>query len=373
MRLLATLALASLLGCSSAASATQKAEPANAAEAKKPRTVAVDAEAAKRLGITTMVVGQGGLAESIPVPGSVEYDLNHYAEVGPRLDGRITTVKGKLGDVVKKGQVLATVAVPTLAEAQAGGLTAHANLEAALKNYNREKDLLGKQLTTARELEVAEAELKKAKAEVAASEARLLALGVGGQAIGGNLELVAPIDGTIVQRHAVVGGFLATSANAYVIADTAKLTAVLEVNEADLPYLKLGALVTITADSLPDLAHKGTLTWIDPVVSKTTRLVRARVDLPNDSGTLRPGMFVRGRIVIALPAGSGIILPSQAVQPLGSDDVVFVLVSPGHYDIRKVVVGRRTSEIVEVKEGAAKGDTIVVEGAFLLRGEAAKQ
>ncbi|MBK7395063.1 MAG: efflux RND transporter periplasmic adaptor subunit [Myxococcales bacterium] len=378
MRSLATVALVLLLaapplGCSSAASATNKPEPAGAAEAKKPRTVTVDAETAKRLGITTMVVGQGGLAESIPVPGSVEYDLNHYAEVGPRLDGRITAVKGKLGDSVKKGQVLATIAVPTLAEAQAGGLTANASLEAALKNYNREKDLLAKQLTTARELEVAEAELKKAKAEVAASQARLLALGVGGQAIGGQLELVAPIDGMIVQRHAVVGGFLATSANAYVIADTSKLTAVLEVHEADLPYLKLGASVTITADSLPDLAHKGTLTWIDPVVSKTTRLVRARVDLPNDSGTLRPGMFVRGRIVIALPAGSGIILPSQAVQPLGADDVVFVLVSPGHYDIRKVVVGRRTSEIVEVKEGAAKGDTIVVEGAFLLRGEAAKQ
>lgn len=373
MRPLVLAGLLALAGCSTAASAPTKAEPAASGESKKPRTVAVDAETLKRLGITTMIVGQGGLSETIPVPGSVEYDLNHYAEVGPRLDGRVTSVKGKLGDAVKKGQILASVAVPSLAEAQAGSLTARAALEAAQKNYTREKDLLAKQLTTARELELAEAELKKAKAEVAAAEARLLALGVGGQAIGGAIELVAPIDGTIVARSIVVGGYLAASANAYIIADTSKLTAVLEVHEGDLPYTKLGASVTITADSLPDVTFKGTLTWIDPVVHKTTRLVKTRVDLPNDNGHLRPGMFVRGRIAIDRPQGSGLILPSQAVQPLGADDVVFVQTSPGHFDIRKVVVGRRTSEIVEVKDGVQKGDTIVVDGAFLLRGEAAKQ
>ncbi len=357
------------MGCSSA-SAT-KVEPA---PVKAARTGHIDQETSKRLGVTTMVIGQGGVDEMIPVPGSVEYDLNYYAEVGPRLDGRITAVKVKLGDHVKKGAVLAVVAVPSLAEAQAGSVIAHALLEAAVKNHAREKDLLAKQLTTARELEVAESELKKARADVLAAEARLSALGVGGQAIKGALELVAPIDGTVVQRQAIVGGFLAASANAFVVADTSKLTAVLEVHEGDLPYLKLGATVTVTAESMPENVYKGVLTWLDPVVSKTTRLVRARVDLPNESGALRPGMFIRGRIGVTLPKGTNILLPTQAVQPLGADDVVFILTKePGTYEIRRVVLGRRTSEVVDVKQGASIGETVVVDGAFLLRGEAAKQ
>jgi len=61
------------------------------------------------------------------------------------------------------------------------------------------------------------------------------------------------------------------------------------------------------------------------------------------------------------------------VQPLGNDDVIFVERSPDHFEVRKVIIARRTSEIVEIKEGVTKGETVVVQGAFLLRGEAAKQ
>ena len=85
-------------------------------------------------------------------------------------------------------------------------------------------------------------------------------------------------------------------------------------------------------------------------------------------------MFIRATIALPnAPSGGGIPLPSSAVQPLGPDDVAFVEVSPGSYEIRKLELGRRTSEIVEVTKGVSKGETVVVEGAFLLRGEAAKQ
>ncbi len=359
-------------GCGKDAGATAAQEPSKTEPAT--RTVVVDEETVKRLGITTHKAGESGALATISVPGSIEYDLNHYAEIGPKLDGRITSVKVKLGDVVKKGDVLAELAVPTMAEAQAAYLTSSAGLAAAIKNAEREQALLEKNLTTAREAEVAQADLNKAKAEVAAAKARLQALGVGGGGVGGAVSLTAPIDGTIVQRNAVLGAFSSSTANAFVIADTTKLMATLDVHESDLPYLQIDSTVVFTADGLPGRSFQGKLTYIDPIVNKTTRLVRARVEISNEDGTLRPGMFVRAAIALpAKPAEGAIPLPPQAVQPLGNDDVAFVEKEPGKYEVRKLVIGRRTSEVVEVKEGVSKGETIVVEGAFLLRGEAAKQ
>jgi len=358
-------------GCGNKASATTQEVPK---EAPVARQVIVDAETVKRLGIKTAKAGGEGSVATITVPGSMEYDLLHYAEVGPRLDGRITEVKVKLGDKVKKGDVLAVLAVPSLAEAQAAFLTSNAALGAAKKNAEREKALLEKSLTTAREAEVAQAELNKAQAESQAAKARLDALGVAGGGVGGQTKLTAPIDGTVVARHAVLGAFSSSSANAFIIADTAKLIASLDVHEADLPYLSLGNDVNFTADGLPGRAFKGKLTYIDPTVNKATRLVRARVEVDNVDGTLRPGMFIRASVALPKAAATGFIaLPPEAVQPLGNDDVVFVERSADHFEVRKVKVARRTSEVVEIKEGITSGETVVVEGAFLLRGEAAKQ
>jgi cobalt-zinc-cadmium efflux system membrane fusion protein len=121
--------------CGNKASATTQEAPK---EAQGPRQVVVDLETIKRLGIKTAKAGGEGAVATITVPGTIEYDLLHYAEVGPRLDGRITEVKVKLGDIVKKGDVLAHLAVPSLAEAQAAYLTSNAALGAAKKNAVRE-------------------------------------------------------------------------------------------------------------------------------------------------------------------------------------------------------------------------------------------
>src|SRR5687768_6778161 len=114
--------------CGNKASATTHEVPK---EAPAARQVVVDDETMKRLGNKTAKVGGEGAQATITVPGSIEYDPLHYAEIGPRLDGRITDVKVKLGDRVKKGDVLADLAVPSLSEAQSAFLTSNAALSAA--------------------------------------------------------------------------------------------------------------------------------------------------------------------------------------------------------------------------------------------------
>jgi len=95
--------------------------------------------------------------------------------------------------------------------------------------------------------------------------------------------------------------------------------------------------------------------------------------VPNPDGALRPGFFVRASI--AMPENTGqLLIPSSAVQPL-EDDVVFVArdAAAGIYEVRRVLVARRTAEVAEIAEGLSRGEAIVVQGAFLLRGEVTRQ
>lgn len=374
---LASLAmLVGLAGCDRGlvppASAAPPAGPAAGAE-PAVRTVRLDSTLEARFGIQTAKAGDPTALAGVHVPGSLEYDPDAYAEVGPRLDGRVASVHARLGDRVEKGDLLAALVVPSLADTQAAVLVAQSALHAAQKNAKREHDLFDRQLTTAREVEVADAELSRVQAEHAAASTRLVAVGVDPAATRGALRLTAPIAGVVVQRSATLGAFLSSTGNAFVVADTARLVAVLDAHEADLPYLAIGAEVKFRADGVPDRVFTGKLSHLDPSIGKNSRLLRARVEVPNADGALRSGMFVRAAITVTSRPGSGLVLSSDAVQPLGSEDVAFVSKGGGVYEMRVLRIKRRTAEIVEVESGVVAGESVVVEGAFVLRAEAAKQ
>jgi cobalt-zinc-cadmium efflux system membrane fusion protein len=341
--------------------------------------VRLDQGAMQRLGIRVEPAGSAAPSRAIHVPGSLDYNLDHYAEIGVPLEGRVTRVDVRVGDKVKKGALLATVVVPSVASAQADFLTAKATVLAARKNRDREEDLLSRQLTTAREAELARSEASQAEANLAAAEARLRALRVGipgsdtAVAAAGTLNLTSPIDGVVVGRKANLGAFLTPDDQAFTVADLSQLWALLDVYEADLGYLHVGAEVDLAVDALPGKAYKGTLQLIEPQLGKSTRAARARVLVENLDGTLRAGLFVRASIKLPADLPGALLVPAAAVQPLGEQDVVFVEREPGLFEIRPVKIARRTVDVVELGEGLSAGERIAVEGAFLVRGEAAKQ
>lgn len=355
-------------GCEGAALATSTpVAPAG------PRSVHLAEDVTARLGIRTAVAGSP-LAIALTVPGAVEYHVDRFAEVGARLDGRLVEVRAKLGDKVHKGQVLAMLAAPTLGDAHAALVRAKALREAATTNATREASLLAKGLTTAREEELARSELKTATAEVIAAEARLSALGVlGGGA--GTFALTSPIDGVVVARNATLGAFLPASATAFAVADLSTVVIAADVHEADLPHLAHDAVVEFRADALGERVFRGKVAWIDPAVHPVTRMTRARLEVVNTDRALRPGMFVRASLALPSPNPSTkqLLLPIDAVQPLGGDDVVFVEKAKGVFEVRTVQVAKGSGRLAAVTSGLAIGEAVVVEGAFLLRAEAAKR
>lgn len=373
------LGAALLGGCGEKASHAHDAQPA--AKPDGPKTVKFDPKALERLGIKTEIAGADNGTLDLEVPGSLEYNLDHYAEVGTLVDGRLTAITVKPGDAVKKGQVLAQLVVPSIANAQAEFLTANAADRSAKTNLDRETTLLEKGLTTAREAEVAKAEAARAEAELAASKAKLDALGVGRPTAGasisgaGVLTLSTPIDGVVVRRDAVLGRFLQAKETAFVIADPTDLRAALNVYEADLTYFHVGQEAEVFIDALPGKSFKGKIVLVEPQIGRQSRSARAYINVNNHDAILKPGLFIRASIKLPEAVSQGrLLIPAPAVQPIGDEKVVFVeRQEPGAFEVRKVLVTRTTTQVAEIRDGLQKGERIVVEGAFVLRGEVTKQ
>lgn len=345
-----------------------------------PKIVKFDQKSLERLGIRVEAAGSTVGALDLEVPGSLEYNLEKYAEVGTIVDGRLTSVTVKPGDTVKKGQVLATLVVPSIANAQADYLAAEAAAKSSKENATREQNLLDKGLTTAREAELAKAEAQKTEAELAAAKAKLQALGVTTPTAGSNisgagkLTLVAPLDGVVVRRDAILGRYLQAKETAFVIADPSDLRASINVYEADLPYFRVGEEAEIFIDAMPGKSWKGKIVLVEPQVGKHSRSARAFIDVPNPDNVLKPGLFVRASIKLPEDVAKGrLIIPSPAVQPTGDDWVVFVEREPGVFEVRKVKFARKTTQVAEIIEGLQPGERIVVEGGFVVRGEVTKQ
>ncbi len=380
MKCVGWIFMAVVLSCAPACTTKPTRTGEGRSSPDKVRTVKFDPSALQRLGIQVAPAGGVHGVQILHVPGTFEYNLEKYAEVGSIVDGRITSLSSRVGDIVKKGQHLATLSVPSIAQAQSQYISAQAAALVAKEHAERERALLKKQLTTAHEAELASSDAIRTEADMAAAAARLRVLGVslpsGGKTIlgAGSLTLVAPIGGVVVKRDAVLGRYLQPNETAFVIADPTSLWATVDVYENDLPYFKVNAEVELTVDALPGKIVKGKVFLIEPQVGRETRMLRARIAVDNANGELKPGLFVRASIKIEDEKHDKTLpVPSSAVQPLGESDVVFIEIQPGKYEIRNVRIGRRTAQVAEILEGLRDGERIVVEGAFLLRGEVTKQ
>ncbi len=341
------------------------------------RTVRFDAAALERLGVRAEPVGEAGAKLTIEFPGTLEYAPDHYAQVGTLFEGRVTRVDVKVGDAVKRGQLLATIAAPSLVNAQAEAIATRATLDVAREHSKREETLLKQQLTTAREAEVAREDLVKAEADFSAASAKLALVGLGptkGAESYGIAQLRAPIDGVVVSREAVVGAHINYDDTPFVVADGRNLLAAFDVFESDLELVKESEGVELRADAFPGRVFTGSVARLDPQLGTDTRAVRARVKVPNEDGALRPGLFVRVSVASTIPpVGDRIRVPAGAVQPIGGDEVVFVERSPGLYEVRPVLVGHRYGQLLELMGGLRAGERIVTHGAFILRSELSRQ
>ncbi len=329
---------------------------------------------AQRIGLETAEVRLGPLTPVISVVGTVALDPEHLAAVGTRLRGLVRSMHKFEGDDVKKGELLAEIDSAELGEAQASVHMLGAQRDAAQMNADREQQLLERQLSTAREAEVAMVELKKYDALQRAAQQRVRALS--GQAAGdrgpalGRYSLRSPIDGTIISRGISTGQSVEADLVAFRIANLDYLWVELAVFERSLGGIQVDDKVYLSPLSDANLRIEGRVEHVGAQINPDTRSADVRIEIDNRSRSLRPGQAVTAEIHASKAAtGPVLVIPTSAVTVVDGQPTVFVSDGPTTVRTVPVQLGQASENEQQILSGVTQGQRVVTKGVFALKSE----
>ena len=268
--------------------------------------------------------------------------------------GRIAAINFRDGAIVSKGALLVALdAAVQEAELQ----QARANLALAQSNHKRNQDLLERKFVSQQALDNSAAALKVQEAAVQLAEARV-----------GRMRIKAPFTGMVGLRNVSVGDYVKEAQELINIEDIGTLRVDFKLPETYLGRVRKGQAVAVSTDALPGEQFTAVLDAVDPMVDQGGRAISSRARLDNASGKLRPGMFVRVRLLFG-ERRNVLMAPEQAIVP-GAQPTVFKVVD-GKAVATRVRLGVRRAAQVEIVEGLAAGDVVVTAGQLKLRDGAA--
>jgi len=182
------------------------------------------------------------------------------------------------------------------------------------------------------------------------------------------VDILAPVSGTVVKRHAYEGQYVQEGEKLFEIADFSTMWFQFVAYEQDLPLLKLGQKVTVRTPALPDKVFTADIKFINPNLDDATRSARVRVEIPNPTGELRHKLYAEGTVEIDAP--DVVAVPRSAVLWPGNNPRVYVEQQPGAYQQRRVILGRAGDDFWEILEGLKEGERVVTSGNMLIDGQA---
>ncbi len=335
------------------------------------RRVRLTDEARKTAGIETSVAAAGKVATTLSLPGEIRLNEEAVSHITPRISGTVREVKKKIGDVVKKGEVLALLDSRELADITREARAAGERLKLAEANMTRIEKLFKDSIVPEKEYLSAKKELAEAKIDRDAASQALAASGAGGT--GSGYPLLAPLDGTIVERHIAVGEMLKEDAKPFVVADLSNLWVQVNVFAKDLARVEVGQPARVRADGIEQAAI-GKIDFITPLATESTRSATARIVLDNPGPKWKAGLFVTADVAIE-ETDAAVVVPDDAVLELEGKPVVFVE-EEGAFEARPVVLGKfgfsAKGPVVEILGGLKAGEAFVSKGAFTLKAELGK-
>ena len=277
----------------------------------------------------------------------------------PEVSGRIQTLSFGDGQRIQKGQLMVQLD-DTLQQAQLK--QAEASAAIARTNLQRSRELAAQNFVSQSAVDQNAAALEVAQAQVALAQAQI-----------SRMKILAPFDGITGIRSVSVGDYVKDGADLVVIEDVSSLWVDFRLPERYLSRLKTGQAVEVVLDAIPERKFKAQVEAIDAQLDANGRSVLVRARMANGDGRLRGGMFARVRAVFDVRA-KALTVPEEALVPLGNRQVVFKVVdgpSGGKVAQRAdVKIGMRVPGKVEILDGLAAGDVVVVAGqSRLMRGE----
>jgi cobalt-zinc-cadmium efflux system membrane fusion protein len=366
-----------IAGCSKPSqqqNAPSESKPEQAHDAKSPDNLLhIESEMMRDLRITTSTVEQRRGGEGVSLLGEVTVNEDSYSQVGAPIAARLVKISAGPGQHVTKGEQLAVLQSTEIGKARSESITAQARLQLAQQTLERKKRLAGERIVAQRDVQEAEAAVASAEADVRASRSTLQALDATDNASDNSqLSLRAPISGMVIERTALLGQLAEPAQPLFKIADLSTVWLSVHAFERDAVRLQAGKTARVTLPALPGQTFQAKVMLIGRQVDAASRTVPVRIAITNSSGILRPGMSATAWVPLGESSQKIITVPAASVQRIEDQWYVFIPKSNETFELRQVGRGRDLEDEIEIVSGLKQGETVVVDGTFLLKAEAEK-
>ncbi|UXH77392.1 efflux RND transporter periplasmic adaptor subunit [Roseateles amylovorans] len=324
----------------------------------------------KTAGVTLDVAKAAVIRSGFRLPGEIRFNEDRTAHIVPRVSGVVESVPVTLGQVVRKGQVLAVLSSSSVSDQRAELQAAQKRMQLARTTYEREKRLWEEKISPQQDVQQAEQALRET--EIAVANARQKLQAVGASAESGTLnrfEIRAPFEGTLVEKHIGLGEQVREDASVFTLSDLRTVWAQINVPAKDLATVRVGESVTVRSTAFEQSAA-GKIAYVGALIGEQTRTAQARVTLDNPQAAWRPGLFVDVEVMTA-QANAVVTVTADAVQTMADKTVVFVKAAGGFLP-QPVRTGRADGQRVEILDGLKPGTTYVAAGSFVVKAQAGK-
>jgi len=339
---------------------------------KTAGTTAAQTETFGAAPVKVFKVGRARITEKITYTGTLE--AWNKINITPEVGGKIALIHVQEGDRVAKGQLLAELETQSirlqLKQAQAGVAVAEAGYTDALRNKERMDRLIKENAVSEMQREKVQLAYDAASAQLEQARA---GLNLAQHALDVSI-MRAPFAGVVASRNAEVGdvinpmmgGFGGGAGGVLTVMDYSKVKLAVAVASEDIGRIRKGQEAVLKVGSLPGREFRGTVRVVNLTADPLNKKFGVEVVIDNSDGVLRPGTF--GDLVFELESHENtLVVPQIAVL-----ENSYVYVAEGNKAVKKnVVLGLQNTTMVEVLDGLAEGDLVIVEGNFGLEEGAA--
>lgn len=312
-----------------------------------PEAIQLSEEAIALAGIQTSRVSRQQAEKALYLYGAIAADerssRSQVAHIGGRIEKLFVSFTGER---IKEGQVLALIYSPELLRAQ----------QELLEAVKREAEF--PELAEAARAKLSLWKLDKSQIEAIESAGKANPY----------IEIRADFNGIVTGKHVNQGDYVDKGTPLFTVSDLSSVWALFDAYQGDLPFLKNGDIVEFQTQALPGKTFSGKISFIEPVVDGNTRSSKVRVDVSNQGGELKPGMYLNGTVRAKMQNSEGhIIVPASAVLWTGKRSIVYVKQQETEtpaFMLREIELGPSLGDAWVVLSGISEGEEIATKGVF---------
>ena len=304
---------------------------------------------------------------TVTAPGVVESDPARTVAVLAPAGGRVQTLEVALGDRVQRGQLLAVIDSPDLAQAYSDNDKAASLARLAARNLQRTQQQFAIGAAAQRDLDQSRSDSDQAGAEYVRTRARLRALGASEEARGDQrrLPVRAPVPGSVTTLAIAPGAMINDLTQPILsIADLSVVWVTAQIAEQDLGMVSAGQDAEVSLAAYPGKTRHGKVLFVSDIIEPDSRRDKTRIAFDNPDYALKPNMFAT--VTLHGSARQRVVLPSSALLMNNDRTTVFVATAPWTFERRTVEPLLEESTRVTVDSGVQPGEQVVVKGGILL-------